>query len=66
MDQSEEISHLRETLKVYEESLKETRAMLEMAKGILTNKKQTILLRKDDEFTHTVERFVEKLIEHGI
>jgi hypothetical protein len=65
-DQDEEIRFLRETLKIYEQRHQEYRAMLDVARAILTNKKHTILLRKDDEFTHVVEKLVEKLVEHGI
>ena len=62
---SDKIKDLLKALEVCEERLDDYRNLLRLSLGILKSK-HVIVLKKDDEFNETIEKYVEKLIELGI
>ena len=62
---SDKIEDLLKALEVCEERLDDYRNLLRLSLGILKSK-HVIVLKKDDEFNETIEKYVEKLIELGI
>lgn len=61
----DEISHLREALKICEERLTEYRSLLTAAHNVLCSKK-VIVMRKDDEGESPVDLLKKRIKEAGI
>jgi hypothetical protein len=65
-EDQEEIDYLREVIQIYEERLKEHRDLLMIAKNLLTDNKNILVLRKDDDFLTALDLLKEKLTELGV
>lgn len=66
MTPEEEITHLREVIRVYKGRNKELLALLEIAKILLTDNKNVIVMKKDDEFHSGLDNFLTKVEEMGL
>jgi hypothetical protein len=66
MTPEEEITHLREVINVYKNRNEELLTLLEIAKILLSDNKNVIVMKKDDEFKSSLDNFLTKVGEHGI